>query len=131
MGERTPHCDPAIRAALVGLAANHGRGHVVRAVLEGVAFSLRDTFTIFSELGVPVDRIVVGGGARGRRCGGRFRRTCTARRSRRSPPMRARRSARRFSPVSVRACGAPSTKRSTRSSAAEPRRLRMPSPSPS
>jgi len=62
MGERTPHCDPAIRAALVGLAANHGRGHVVRAVLEGVAFSLRDTFTIFSELGVPVDRIVVGGG---------------------------------------------------------------------
>jgi len=34
----------------------------VRAVLEGVAFSLRDTFTIFSELGVPVDRIVVGGG---------------------------------------------------------------------
>ena len=62
MGERTPHCDPAIRAALVGLAAHHGRGHVVRAVLEGVAFSLRDTFTIFSELGVPVDRIVVGGG---------------------------------------------------------------------
>jgi len=62
MGERTPHCDPAIRAALVGLAANHSRGHVVRAVLEGVAFSLRDTFTIFSELGVPVDRIVVGGG---------------------------------------------------------------------
>ncbi len=62
MGERTPHCDPTIRAACVGLAANHGRGHVVRAVLEGVAFSLRDTFTIFSELNVPVDRIVVGGG---------------------------------------------------------------------
>lgn len=62
MGERTPHCDPAIRAACVGLAANHGRGHVVRAVLEGVAFSLRDTFTIFSELAVPVERIVVGGG---------------------------------------------------------------------
>jgi xylulokinase len=62
MGERTPHCDPNIRAALVGLAANHGRGHVVRAVLEGVAFSLRDTFTIFSELSVPVERIVVGGG---------------------------------------------------------------------
>ena len=62
MGERTPHCDPAIRAACVGLAANHGRGHVVRAVLEGVAFSLRDTLTIFSELAVPVERIVVGGG---------------------------------------------------------------------
>jgi xylulokinase len=62
MGERTPHCDPNVRAALVGVAANHGRGHIVRAVLEGVAFSLRDTFTIFSELSVPVERIVVGGG---------------------------------------------------------------------
>jgi xylulokinase len=62
MGERTPHCDPNIRAACIGLAANHGRGHVVRALLEGVSFSLRDTFTIFSELNVPVDRIVVGGG---------------------------------------------------------------------
>ncbi len=62
MGERTPHCDPHVRAALVGLAANHGRGHVVRAVMEGVAFSLRDTLTIFSELAVPVERIVVGGG---------------------------------------------------------------------
>jgi xylulokinase len=62
MGERTPHCDPTIRAALVGLAANHHRGHIVRAVLEGVAFSLRDTFTIFSELSVPIERVVLGGG---------------------------------------------------------------------
>jgi xylulokinase len=62
MGERTPHCDPNIRAALVGLAASHTRAHVVRAVLEGVAFSLRDTFTIFSALSVPIDRVVVGGG---------------------------------------------------------------------
>ena len=62
MGERTPYCDPAIRGALVGLAASHGRGHVVRAVMEGVAFSLRDSLTIFMELGVPVERIVLGGG---------------------------------------------------------------------
>jgi xylulokinase len=62
MGERTPHCDPRVRAALVGLAATHGRGHIVRAVMEGVAFSLRDTFTIFSELAIPVERIVLGGG---------------------------------------------------------------------
>ena len=62
MGERTPHCDPNARAALVGLAASHGRGHIVRALLEGVAFSLRDTFSIFSELGVPVERIRLGGG---------------------------------------------------------------------
>jgi xylulokinase len=62
MGERTPHCDPSARAALVGLAASHGRGHVVRALMEGVAFSLRDTFSIFAELRVPVDRVRLGGG---------------------------------------------------------------------
>lgn len=66
MGERTPHLDPHARAALVGLAANHGRPHVVRAILEGVAFSLRDTLTIFAAMGVPVERIRLGGGgARG------------------------------------------------------------------
>jgi xylulokinase len=62
MGERTPHCDPDVRAALIGLAASHTRAHVARAVLEGVAFSLRDTFGIFAELGVPVTSVRVGGG---------------------------------------------------------------------
>jgi xylulokinase len=62
MGERTPHCDPNIRAALIGLAASHRRGHIVRAVMEGVAFSLRDTLSIFAELGVPVDSVRLGGG---------------------------------------------------------------------
>jgi xylulokinase len=62
MGERTPHCDPDVRGALLGLAASHTRGHVVRAVLEGVAFSLRDSFAIFDELDVPVTRVRVGGG---------------------------------------------------------------------
>ena len=62
MGERTPHLDPGIRAGLVGLAAAHTRGHIVRAVLEGVAFSLRDSFTIFGELGIPVRRVRLGGG---------------------------------------------------------------------
>jgi xylulokinase len=62
MGERTPHCDPNARAALVGLAASHGRGHIVRAIMEGVAFSLRDTLSIFSELQVPIGNIRLGGG---------------------------------------------------------------------
>ena len=62
MGERTPHLDPNARAALVGLAANHTRAHVIRAILEGVAFSLRDTLTIFAEMEVPVDTIRLGGG---------------------------------------------------------------------
>jgi xylulokinase len=62
MGERTPHLDPVARAALVGLTASHTRGHIVRAILEGVAFSLRDTFTIFQEMHVPVRSIRLGGG---------------------------------------------------------------------
>jgi xylulokinase len=62
MGERTPHLDPHVRGALIGLAANHTRGYMVRAVLEGVAFSLRDSFTIFEELGIPVRRVRLGGG---------------------------------------------------------------------
>jgi xylulokinase len=62
MGERTPHLDPDARAALVGLTAQHTRGHVVRAILEGVAFSLRDTLTIFEELKLPVQSMRVGGG---------------------------------------------------------------------
>ncbi|MBV9436851.1 MAG: xylulokinase [Acidobacteria bacterium] len=62
MGERTPHLDPDARAALVGITASHTRAHVVRAILEGVAFSLKDTFTIFEEMRVPVKRIRLGGG---------------------------------------------------------------------
>jgi xylulokinase len=62
MGERTPHLDPDARAALIGLGAEHSRAHVVRAILEGVAFSLKDTLTIFKELGIPVKAIRLGGG---------------------------------------------------------------------
>ena len=62
MGERTPHLDPHARAALVGLTASHARAHVVRAILEGVAFSLRDTFEIFEEMNVPVEEVRLGGG---------------------------------------------------------------------
>ena len=62
MGERTPHLDPNARAALVGLTASHTRGHVIRAILEGVAFSLRDSFEIFGEMNVPVESIRLGGG---------------------------------------------------------------------
>jgi len=62
MGERTPYLDPAARGALVGLTASHTRAHVIRAILEGVAFSLRDTFTIFEEIKVPVKTIRLGGG---------------------------------------------------------------------
>jgi xylulokinase len=62
MGERTPHLDPQARAALVGLTANHTRAHIIRAILEGVAFSLRNSFTILAEMNVPVESIRLGGG---------------------------------------------------------------------
>ncbi len=62
MGERTPHCDPGARAALTGLSLSHSRAHVIRAILEGVAFSLKDSFTIFDEMEVPVEQIRLGGG---------------------------------------------------------------------
>jgi xylulokinase len=62
MGERTPHLDPNARGALVGITAQHTRAHVIRAILEGVAFSLRDTFALFGVLGVPVHSVRLGGG---------------------------------------------------------------------
>jgi xylulokinase len=62
MGERTPYLDPAARGMLVGLTASHTRAHVIRAILEGVAFSLRDTLTIFHEMKVPVKTLRLGGG---------------------------------------------------------------------
>ena len=66
LGERTPHLDPEVRAAFAGIDASHTAGHFVRAVLEGVAYSLKDSFTLFAELGIPVSGIRLGGGgARG------------------------------------------------------------------
>ena len=62
MGERTPYCDPNARAALVGLAASHTRADIIRAILEGVAFSLKDSFTIFREMNLPIQRVRLGGG---------------------------------------------------------------------
>jgi xylulokinase len=65
MGERTPHLDPNARGALVGITAQHTRAHVIRAILEGVAFSLRDSLTLFREIHVPIESIrLSGGGAR-------------------------------------------------------------------
>jgi xylulokinase len=66
-GERTPHADPDARGAFVGLELRHDRGALVRAVLEGVAFGLRDSLELLRALGVAGDRgRASGGGARGR-----------------------------------------------------------------
>ncbi|MGH3020618.1 MAG: FGGY-family carbohydrate kinase, partial [Gaiellaceae bacterium] len=64
-GERTPHADPAARGAFVGLSLRHDRGALVRAVLEGVAYGLRDSLELLRALGVePRAARVSGGGAR-------------------------------------------------------------------
>jgi xylulokinase len=64
-GERTPHADPSARAALVGLTLRHDRGAIVRSVLEGVAYGLRDSLELLQSLGMSADRgRISGGGAR-------------------------------------------------------------------
>ena len=64
-GERTPHADPRARAAFAGLTVRHDLGAFVRAVLEGVAYGLRDSLELLRELGVdPQAGHVSGGGAR-------------------------------------------------------------------
>ncbi len=62
MGERTPHVDSDVRASLIGLTAVHTKSHIVRAILEGVAFSLRDAIEIFKEIKIPIENIRLGGG---------------------------------------------------------------------
>lgn len=62
-GERSPHLDPALRGAWLGLSLAHGRGHLTRAVLEGVAFSLRDTLEVMRPLVNLESLLAVGGGA--------------------------------------------------------------------
>jgi xylulokinase len=66
-GERTPHADPRARGAFAGLSLRHDRGALTRAVLEGVAYGLRDSLELLAELGVrPAVGRVSGGGARSR-----------------------------------------------------------------
>jgi xylulokinase len=60
-GERTPHMDPDARGAFVGLSLAHGRAHLVRAVLEGVAFGLNDGLARMRELGVEPDELIATG----------------------------------------------------------------------
>ncbi len=61
-GERTPHADPHARGCFIGLTASHQRGHLARAVMEGVAMSLRDSLEIIKGLGVPVKEMRLSGG---------------------------------------------------------------------
>ena len=61
-GERTPHPDPNARGAFVGLTLRHARAHFARAVLEGVAYALNDTFSIFHDMGIAISEVRTSGG---------------------------------------------------------------------
>jgi xylulokinase len=64
-GERTPHLDPQASGAFIGLTARHSLAHLVRAVMEGVVFSMRDGLEIMRGLGLLIDQIrITGGGGR-------------------------------------------------------------------
>ena len=64
-GERTPHKDPNARGVFFGLSLSHTRAHMARAVMEGVAYGLNDSFRIFRELNVPLEEVrAAGGGAK-------------------------------------------------------------------
>ena len=62
MGERTPHLDATIRGGWIGLTAKHTRADLIRAVIEGVSYSLRDCLEIVEGLGVPVESVRASGG---------------------------------------------------------------------
>lgn len=64
-GERTPHLDAYARGGWIGLTARHDRRHLIRAVLEGVAYSLKDCFAILREQGLSIEQMrATGGGAK-------------------------------------------------------------------
>ena len=64
-GERSPHKDPFAKGAFIGLSLRHTRAHMARAVLEGVAFGMRDSLEIIRGMGVPIEQVrASGGGAR-------------------------------------------------------------------
>jgi xylulokinase len=66
-GERTPHADPHARGAWVGLSLRHGRAHLVRSIVEGATYAMRDSLEIIQQMHVAVKEVrLSGGGARSR-----------------------------------------------------------------
>ena len=64
-GERTPHFDPDAKGAWIGLTVRHGRPHLIRSLLEGATFAMRDSLELIREMGVTIEQVrVSGGGAR-------------------------------------------------------------------
>jgi xylulokinase len=64
-GERSPHFDPDAKGAWIGLTVRHGRAHMIRSVLEGATFAMRDSLELIRDMGVEIEQVrLSGGGAR-------------------------------------------------------------------
>jgi len=62
MGERTPYSDPNAKGCFIGLNITHTRAHMTRAILEGVAYGLRDSLELVKNLNIPINEVRVSGG---------------------------------------------------------------------
>ena len=123
-GERTPHFDPDAKGAWIGLTVRHGRPHMIRSVLEGATFAMRDSLELIREMGVTIEQVRVSGGGAATRSGGRSRPTSTAATCTRSTRPRGRPSASPCWPRSARAGSPRSPRRATpRSGSSRPRRV--------
>ncbi len=67
LGERSPYMNPQAKGVFFGLSLKHHRAHMIRAVMEGVVFALRDCLEVFKELGIKIEQVIAsGGGAKSR-----------------------------------------------------------------
>jgi len=67
LGERSPYMNPQARGVFFGLSLKHQRVHLIKAVMEGVVFALRDCLEVFEELGIKIEQVIAsGGGAKSR-----------------------------------------------------------------
>ena len=62
MGERTPHLDPDARGVFFGISARHSRRDMLRSVMEGVGYSMKDCLEIIKGMGVPIKEVRASGG---------------------------------------------------------------------
>jgi xylulokinase len=61
-GERTPYPDPNAKGTFIGITLRHNKSHFVRALLEGVSFSMKDCYQLISNIGIVADKIIISGG---------------------------------------------------------------------
>ena len=62
LGERSPYMNPQAKGVFFGLSLKHHRAHMIRAVMEGVVFALRDCLEVFEELGIKIEQVIASGG---------------------------------------------------------------------